>query len=224
MAIKLAYFIRQSLDKLRIAFFCQGNSDEKKISDLDVNKIIDCHLMAVENGQRLYKKTLGDPLGFFNNRQTTFLTAVPDCSQPTLDYGTPSGGSYMAFDIPTVDAEAIYGDLYELRVEKNIDRIIDLCRACKEQGIETEYLKIYETFNGRNHKLEKELFNLYGHRIQELRIHGVKYRSRKNPDGFCIVFYDTLVDLKPYFSSKKIKDRNPQFTNFLPEQNGNSSA
>ncbi|MBU4252164.1 MAG: hypothetical protein KJ647_04200, partial [Candidatus Omnitrophica bacterium] len=62
------------------------------------------------------------------------------------------------------------------------------------------------TLDGRDHEQEKELFKLYGKNIQEKRIHGVKYLSRRSPNDFCCMFYDTLPNLNEFFSSNEIAE------------------
>jgi len=174
----------------------------KRIEDLDIDKIESRHLISLTIGETYIKRTYVDPLAFYHDQPTTFLTPVKELGLPA---GSTSGGSCMATSGEVADAESCGRNKYEIRVIKVIERIIDLDKVCEEQGIEREYLKICGTSNGRNHELENKLTSLYGKKLEEKRIYGVRYRSRRDPTGHCIVLYDTLGSLKDYLSVKIIE-------------------
>lgn len=185
----------------------------KNIKNLDVTKIAVCHLISLKPGAIFYRKSKDDPLNFHYN-QTTFTTAVPLDTVNSQLCGVSSGNSCLLETVSILDSEAKGrdGEIYEIKIEKEIDRIIDLDAVCEEQGIEDEYLKIY--LGGpfeRNPEEESELFKLYGLEIDNRRLHGVRYRSRRNPTGHCIIIYDTISDLKERASFRLYKNKGDAF-------------
>lgn len=181
----------------------------KTIKDLNIRVIDDSYLITLSLGLKLYRRVKGDPLEFCYN-DTTFTTKVlPEDRQLGIS-GINSGSSSMITTVRGALAESNKGEgrkLYQVTVIKPIDRIIDLDRVCDEQGIESKYLHIYNTDDGRDRGKEKELFNLYGKEIHERRIHGIKYRSRRSLDDTCYMFYDTIPDLNDYFIYREITDK-----------------
>jgi hypothetical protein len=183
----------------------------KSIKDLDVDKIEEKHLIRLQVGITMYQRRVISPIEFAYSN-STFTTEVP-VEKLRLDIiGINSGASSYAFDRKTMHEETKNrnGDLriYEIKIKKEIDRILDLNKVCEEQGIETVYLHIWPTIDGRNPEIEKELFNLYGlFQKHSKRINGVKYRSRRNPDGYCVAIFDTLHNLEGYISYKDITDK-----------------
>lgn len=181
---------------------------KKTIKDLDVTKISVRHLISLSPGDIFYRKSNDDPLNFHYNT-TTFTTAVPLERVNSQISGISSGNSCFLETVSILDAEARGRDgrIYEIRIVKEINRVLDLNIVCKEQGIEKEYLKIYpEGPHGRNPQEESELFNLYGLEVDNRRIHGVRYRSRRDPSGHCIIIYDTVSDLKGCAFARDITD------------------
>lgn len=177
---------------------------KKTIKDLDVTKIVARYLISLKPGAIFYRRSKDDPLNFHYN-QTTFTTAVPLETVNTQLCGASSGNSCLLETVSILDAETKGRDgrIYEIKIEQEIDRILDLDTVCEEQGIENEYLKIYP--GGpyeRNPNEESELFKLYGLEVDNRRIHGVRYRSRRDPTGHCIIIYDTVSDLKDRASSR----------------------
>jgi hypothetical protein len=187
---------------------------KKTIQDLDINLINENHLIVLQEGYVMFRRTEGGPLEFQYN-DTTFTTKVIPDDRKSSIVGLDSGTYHTITSVEGVFAETSNrsGKLYEIKIVRAIDRILDLNKVCKEQGIKNIYLEIYDTPDGRDsEKKEKELFKLYGKELREKRIHGVKYRSRRYPEADCFVFYDTLVDLNKHLSYKDITDR----INFLP--------
>jgi hypothetical protein len=141
----------------------------------------------------------------YHNSQTSFTPYVPEEKlRPDL-YGHNSGTNYMALDIVTMNAETDgrEGNIYEITVIKTVDRLIDLDKACKEQNIEPNYLKICpDNPYNRNLKEEVKLQNLYGKKMRDKRIHGVLFSSRRAHNGKCILIYDTLTEPEQYFFYK----------------------
>jgi hypothetical protein len=186
---------------------------KKTIKDLDVTKIAECHLITLEPGGIFYKKSKDDPLNFHYN-QTTFTTAVPIETVNPIYIGTNSGSTCLVEAVTILRAETIGRDgmVYEIKVVKDIDRFVDLDKVCEEQEIEREYLKIYpDGPYQRNPQEESELFNLYGLEIGNRRVHGVRYRSRRDPTGHCIIIYDTLPDLRERATTRDITDEHKLF-------------
>ena len=180
----------------------------KTIKDLNIIKINDSYLITLRQESKLYRRVKGDPLEFCYN-DTTFTTKVLSENRHLGMIGMNSGSSSMITTVRGAFAETNREEgrkLYEASVIKPIDRIIDLDRVCDEQGIERQYLHIYDTDDGRDREKEKELFNLYGKEIRERRIHGIKYRSRRSPEDTCYMFYDTIPNLNDYFIYREIPD------------------
>lgn len=171
---------------------------KKTIKDLDVTKISVRHLISLKPGAIFYRKSNDDPLNFHYNN-TTFTTAVPLERVNSQICGISSGNSCLLETVSILDAETKGRDgrIYEIKIVQEIDRVIDLNIVCEEQGIEKEYLKIYpEGPYERNPQKESELFKLYGLEVDNRRIYGVRYRSRRDHSGHCIIIYDTVPDLK----------------------------
>jgi len=194
----LAKLLMRIKQKLRI----------KTIKDLDISKIDDSHLITLRHESKLYRRVKGNPLEFCYN-DTTFTTNVSPENRFFGMIGVSSGNSSMINTERGAFLETDFEEgrkLYEIIVIKPVERIIDLDKACAEQGIERQYLHIYDTDDGRDREKEKELFNLYGKEIRERRIHGVKYRSRRSPGDTCYMFYDTILNLNDYFRYREITD------------------
>lgn len=180
----------------------------KSIKDLDVGKINDSHLICLSEGFKMYRRSAGVPLEFRYN-DTTFTTKVEPENRRLDIIAINSGACSTITSVRGTFAETMGSEgrkLYEIDVIKPIDRILDLDKVCEEQGIERQYLHIVNTLDGRDHEQEKELFKLYGKNIQEKRIHGVKYLSRRSPNDFCYMFYDTLPNLNEFLSSNEIAE------------------
>lgn len=181
---------------------------KKTIADLDVNKINESHLVVLETGCIMYRRVQGDPLEFRYN-DTTFTTKVEPERRQWGAAAANSGNCCMINTIQGAFAETLGlkdRKLYEIVVIRPIDRILDFDKVCEEQGVEKQYLQVYDTQDGRDHDKEKELFKLYGKQILEKRIHGVKYGSRRMPDSICYMFYDTLPNLNTYLTYNDIPD------------------
>ena len=181
-------------------------SRKKTISNLDINKIGESHLVTLMQGLKLFRRVKNDPLEFHYN-DTTFTTKVLPENRRVNVIATNSGSSSMITTVKGAFAETRWEEgkkVYEVSVIKPIGRIIDLDAVCEEQGIEKQYLCIYADHDGRNREKEKELFNLYGKKIREKRIHGIKYRSRRSPEDTCYMFYDTIPNLNDYFIYREI--------------------
>ena len=180
----------------------------KTIQDLEIDKINDSHLITINCGFTVYRRVEGDPLNFRYN-DTTFTTAVEPERRQWGASAVNSGNCCMITTVQGAYAETPGikdRKLYEITVIKPVERILDLDKVCKEQGIERRYLHIYDTDDGRDNVKEQELLKLYGKQIQEKRIHGVRYRSRRLPSDTCFMFYDTLPNLRDYLSYKEIPD------------------
>jgi len=192
----------------KIIEFLKKKLKMSTIEDLDIDKTDESHLVSLEKGFTMYRRFAGDPLEFQYN-DTTFTTKVEPESRQWGPIATNSGNCCMITTAQGAFAETRGLEdrkLYEIVVIKPIDRILDLDKVCEEQGIERQYLHVYETPDGRDRDREKELFKLYGKQIREKRINGVKYRSRRLPDDACYMFYDTLPNLNEYLTYKEITD------------------
>lgn len=192
----------------KIIEFLKKKLKMKTIEDLDIDKIDESHLVYLEKGFTMYRRSAEEPLEFRYN-DTTFTTKVEPENRQWGPIATNSGNCCMITTVQGAFAETLGLEdrkLYEIVVIKPIDRILDLDKVCEEQGIERQYLHVYETPDGRDRGREKELFKLYGKQIREKRINGVKYRSRRLPDDACYMFYDTLPNLNEYLSDKEITD------------------
>lgn len=169
----------------------------KLIKDLDIDKIEERHLISLEKGSIFYRRTHSDPLAFrYNN--TTFTTAVPLEKQGFYLTHHPTGAVYATTRVHTVfkETENYIGDcrLYEIILRCKIERILNLNKVCAEQGIEPEYLRPDGSFETEEQqmKFEAELYNFYGMKLKDKNIYGVQFRSRKDSEGDCLVFYDNL--------------------------------
>lgn len=178
---------------------------KKTIKDLLVSQIKEEHLIKLKVGDVFYRKSKDDPLNFHYN-QTTFTTEVPTTDKLVFGaVGSNSGASCFVESVNILEAETKSRDgrVYEIKTEKELDSILDLDKVCEEQRIEKEYLKIYpDGTYGRNPEKESELFKLYGLELSKRRIYGVRYRSRRDSSGHCIIIYDTLPNIREHFSSK----------------------
>lgn len=180
----------------------------KSIEDLEIDKISESHLVSLDQGFTIYRRVIGDPLDFQYNG-TTLTTGVELDRRQWGSVAVNSGNCCMITSIRGAYAETLGSEgrkLYEIVVIKPIDRILDLDKVCEEQDIERQYLHVYDTEDGRDHEKEKELFKFYGKQIQEKRIHGIKYKSRRSPVDTCYMFYDTLFNLNEYLSYSVISD------------------
>jgi hypothetical protein len=179
------------------------------IQDLEIDRIGESYLVRLEEGFTIYRRAVGAPLDFRYN-DTTFTTKVEPERRQWGPIAANSGNCCMITTVRGAYAETLDAKdrkLYEVVVIKTIDRILDLDKVCEEQGIERQYLHVYDTADGRDREKERELFQLYGKQIQEKRIHGIRYRSRRLPIDTCFMFYDTLPNLNEHLSYKEIPDQ-----------------
>ncbi|MEW6074813.1 MAG: hypothetical protein AB1530_00740 [Candidatus Omnitrophota bacterium] len=170
---------------------------EKTIKDLDINRIEEKHLIILEKDFILYRRTAKNPLAF-QHSSTTFTTAAPIEKQGFYLTYHPTAASYATTRMHTVfkETEDYVGNvrLYQLKVIHKIARILDLNQVCNEQGIERDYLRPDQYFRTEKEQsdFEHELYRLYMKELNNKKIYGVKFKSRKDPEGDCIVFYDNL--------------------------------
>lgn len=173
---------------------------EKTIKDLDIDKIEERHLIILEKDFTFYRRTSKNPLEF-QYSGSTFTTVVPLEIQGFYITHQPSAGYFGANKIHTVfkETENYTGNVkvYQITVRHRIERILDLNQLCSEQEIEPEYLRPDKYFKTKEEQIdfEKELHKLYVQKLKNKRLHGIKFRSRKDPEGDCIVFYDNLPHL-----------------------------
>ena len=178
----------------------------KTIKDFNVELINESHLIVLKEGSTFYRRSRGDPLEFRYN-DTTFTTSVPLEQRGFYFTYQPTGAAYATTQIHTVfkETENYTEDtrLYELKLSRPIERILDLNLVCKEQEMEREYLRPDKYFesNKQQMQFEKELYNLYGLKLKEKNIFGVIYRSRQDSEGDCIVFYDNLPHVSKIYAS-----------------------
>lgn len=167
----------------------------KSIKSLDVNKIQERHLVRLEVGDIVYQRRTLSPIAFSYNGGT-FTTPVSQETRKFNYIGVNSGASSFAGDLKMMfeETENRKGNLkiYKVTVKKKIDRVLDLDEVCHEQGIDFPYLHEWFTRDGRNPIEESKLFNLYGIKLGEKRIFGIKYTSRRCSKGQCFTFLDTL--------------------------------
>lgn len=199
---------------------------KKTIKDLDIDKIEERHLIMLSPGTVIYRRTDKDPLVLRCSRGT-FTTQTPLEVIGHREVFRPTANASAAFGFETMykETERYIGNckVYEIKITKEIGRILDLNQVCAEQNIEEIYLKPEGTYMTDEEELmaEQQLHNLYDKDVGGKKLNGVKYRSRQHSEGQCVVFYDNIRFVSSFqdFLINKIKkvlsqllklDLNPQ--------------
>lgn len=192
---------------------------KKPITELDINKIDKKHLITMNKGEIIYRRTSCEtPLRLVCSRGTfTTITPLEKLGYRTVHRPTASASAAFTTETMFKETQNYVGEckVYEIVMITRLSHILDLDQVCKDQGIEDIYLKPDGNYKNDDEELMAEypLHQLYDKEIEGKRLNGVKYRSRQHSEGYCLVFYDNILFRSPIKNRiiKEIKNFLSQF-------------